>query len=50
MSAQENLLDTIGGSEHLKRIPQGSLPQLAQEIRQRILLTLSGKGGHLASS
>lgn len=44
------LLENISGSEDLKKIPQEKLPLLAQEIRQRMLQTVSLTGGHLASS
>ncbi len=44
------LLDTIDSPADLKRLPVAQLPQLAQEIREELLRTISTLGGHLASS
>ncbi|MBI5418306.1 1-deoxy-D-xylulose-5-phosphate synthase [Candidatus Poribacteria bacterium] len=46
----DKLLDSINSPEDLKKIPQNSLPQLAQEIRETIIQSVSKTGGHLASS
>lgn len=44
------LLDTIDSPADLKRLPRSALPQLAAEIRQRILEVVATNGGHLASN
>ena len=44
------LLDTIHSPEDLRRLPKQVLPELAKEIREEILQTVSRTGGHLASS
>lgn len=44
------LLENINSSQDLKKLPLEQLPQLAQEIRQRIIQVVSHIGGHLASS
>ncbi|MBN2382486.1 1-deoxy-D-xylulose-5-phosphate synthase, partial [bacterium] len=44
------LLDQINSPADLKKVPQASLPQLAEEIRDFIIKTISNTGGHLASS
>jgi 1-deoxy-D-xylulose-5-phosphate synthase len=44
------LLEKINSPQDLKKIPLEQLPQLAQEIRQRIIEVVSKTGGHLASS
>jgi 1-deoxy-D-xylulose-5-phosphate synthase len=46
----ETLLSKIVSSEDVKKIPLQLLPQLATEIRQRIIEILSINGGHLASN
>lgn len=46
----ENILDTINSIDDLKKLPQQELPQLAEEIRELIINTVSKTGGHLASS
>lgn len=45
-----NLLSSIQSTDDLKKIPAEKLPQLADEIRQRIIDVVSGGGGHLASN
>jgi 1-deoxy-D-xylulose-5-phosphate synthase len=45
-----SLLKTIQGPADLKRIPEGQLPALCQEIREQIITTVSAVGGHLASN
>jgi len=44
------LLDTINNPQELKKLPPEFLPQLAQEIRQKIISTVARTGGHLAPS
>lgn len=43
-------LDSINSPQDLKQLKKGDLPNLAEEIRQRIIETVSKTGGHLASS
>lgn len=43
-------LDTINSPQDLKKIPKEHLPQLAEEIRERLLEVVSRTGGHLASN
>lgn len=45
-----SLLDQINSPKDLKKIPRESLPQLAQEIREKILAVVADKGGHLGAS
>ena len=45
-----NHLATIRGSDDLKRLPREALPDLAEEIRERIIQVVSSTGGHLAPS
>ena len=44
------LLSQINTPADLRKLPPSDLPQLAQEIRQEIIRTVSKVGGHLASS
>ena len=44
------LLDNINSSQDLKKLTLEELPQLSQEIRQRMVEVVSETGGHLASS
>ena len=44
------LLERVGSPEALKELPMDSLRQLADEIREMIVQTVSQRGGHLASS
>jgi len=44
------LLDRIRSPEDLKKLPLDALPQLAAEIRERIISVVSKTGGHLASN
>ncbi len=46
----ENILTKIESPEDLRALDSASLPQLASEIRQMIIETVSRTGGHLASS
>lgn len=41
------ILDTINGPSDLKRLDEGRLPELAQEIRDELITILSQTGGHL---
>ena len=43
-------LDSINSPEDLKRLERSQLPELAKEIRQVIIETVSRTGGHLAPS
>lgn len=45
-----SILERIAQPSDVKRLTPALLPQLAQEMRQRILQSISPKGGHLASS
>ncbi len=45
-----SILKTIDSPADLRRLPAGSLPQLADEIRSRIIDTVARTGGHLAPS
>lgn len=45
-----SLLSTISNPQDLKKLPPELLPQLAQEIRDKIIATVSRTGGHLAPS
>jgi len=42
------ILETIDGPSDLKKLSYGQLTQLAQEIREKIVDTISGIGGHFA--
>lgn len=44
------LLDAIDNPQDLKKLPPELLPQLAQEIREKIISTVALTGGHLAPS
>jgi 1-deoxy-D-xylulose-5-phosphate synthase len=44
------LLDTINNPQELKKLPPEFLPQLAKEIRDKIISTVARTGGHLAPS
>src|SRR5512139_3840874 len=44
------LLDAVNNPQDLKKLPPELLPQLAQEIRDLIIRTVSKTGGHLAPS
>ncbi len=45
-----NLLEKINQPNDVKKIPEEQLPNLAKEIRKKILSVTSKNGGHLASS
>ena len=44
------LLDGIKGIEDVKRIPRERLPELCDEIRQRLIEVVSSTGGHIGAS
>ena len=44
------ILENIKEPKDLRLLKRESLPQLAKEVRQRILDVVSRKGGHLGSS
>lgn len=46
----DELLKQINSPADLKKIPEAKLPQLAAEIREEIIKTVSHAGGHLAPS
>ncbi|TAN63984.1 1-deoxy-D-xylulose-5-phosphate synthase, partial [bacterium] len=46
----ERLLDSVIFPADLKKLPVQALPRLSHELRQFIISTVSGAGGHLASS
>jgi 1-deoxy-D-xylulose-5-phosphate synthase len=46
-SSETRLLDAINSPADLKRLEEGRLPQLAQEIRDELITILSQTGGHL---
>ena len=48
--SRRRLLDAIDNPRDLKKLPPELLPQLAQEIRDKIIATVSKTGGHLAPS
>ncbi|WP_020612313.1 1-deoxy-D-xylulose-5-phosphate synthase [Sediminispirochaeta bajacaliforniensis] len=51
MRAEQNgYLHAIHSPDDLKRLPSGSLPFLAKEIRERIIHVVQKNGGHLASN
>ncbi len=45
-----SLLDTIKSPADLKRIPREQLPELAQEMRERLIDCCSRTGGHIGAS
>jgi 1-deoxy-D-xylulose-5-phosphate synthase len=47
---EDRLLERVGSPEALKELPMDLLRQLADEIREMIVQTVSQRGGHLASS
>ena len=44
------LLDTINGPEDLRRLSVDQLPNLATEVRERIIAVVGKNGGHLSSN
>ena len=47
---ETNLLASIRSPEDVKKLPADKLPELAQEIRETLIETVSQTGGHLASN
>ncbi len=45
-----SLLATINDPQDLKKLPPELLPQLAREVREKIIATVAKTGGHLAPS
>jgi 1-deoxy-D-xylulose-5-phosphate synthase len=45
--AEARILDAINSPSDLRRLEEGRLPQLAQEIRDELITVLSQVGGHL---
>ncbi len=45
-----SLLATIRGPEDLKRLPREQLPELAREVRDRLIQAVSVTGGHIGAS
>ena len=45
-----SILETINGPENVQKIPRDKLPQLAQEVRERILNVVCRQGGHLSTN
>ena len=43
-------MDTVNNPQDLKKLAPELLPQLAQEIREKIISTVAKTGGHLAPS
>ena len=43
------LLDEIAAPADLRRLPLGKLPELASELRQFLIQTVSTRGGHFAA-
>ena len=44
------LLDQIRGPADVRALPRAQLPQLAEDIRRRIIEVVGARGGHLASN
>ena len=47
---QEHLLNKINSPDRLKELPLALLPELANEIRERIIEVVNRNGGHMASN
>lgn len=45
-----NILESINGQEDLKKLGDGQIPLLADEIRDYIIETVKNNGGHLSSN
>lgn len=50
MDKEIKFLDKINSPEDLKKLDEAQLPELAQEIREVLIDTISHTGGHLASN
>ena len=44
------ILERINGPEDIRKVPKKDLKRLAQEIREFLIGSISGTGGHLASN
>src|ERR687894_1919786 len=49
MTSVTPLLDTLGSPEDLRRLPEGRLAQVAEELRAETISAVSGTGGHLGA-
>src|SRR4249919_732419 len=49
MMSQTPLLDTLSSPDDLRRLPEASLRQLADELRQEVISAVSVTGGHLGA-
>ena len=49
MMSQTPLLDTLDGPEDLRRLPEASLRQLADELRSETISAVAVTGGHLGA-
>ncbi len=47
---EHRILDSVHAPEDVRRLPEGDLPILAGEIREKLIETVSQTGGHLASN
>jgi 1-deoxy-D-xylulose-5-phosphate synthase len=45
-----SLLDSIASPADLRRLPESALPELAAELREFLICTTAGSGGHFAAS
>ncbi|MFA6132653.1 MAG: 1-deoxy-D-xylulose-5-phosphate synthase [Phycisphaerae bacterium] len=50
MTPEDRLLDRITNPHQLRRLEEGDLKRLAQELRELIVEVVSKRGGHLASN
>mgnify|MGYP005891107761 FL=1 len=48
--SENYILDEIKSPDDVKKLPESSLTELADEIRRTIIETTSKNGGHLASN
>ena len=49
MTSKTQLLDTIHHPEDLRRLPEGDLQTLADELRRETISAVSVTGGHLGA-
>jgi 1-deoxy-D-xylulose-5-phosphate synthase len=50
MRRMSRILDSMNSPAAVRALPAGELAQLAQELRERIITTVSRNGGHLAAN
>ena len=50
VAATAPILETLGSPESITHLSQDQLAQLADEVRQKLISTISKTGGHLAPS